>query len=153
MRHSRARPSLMHSSTARRFGTGSAPGSARHTGHVWLFGRPPKEFAQRQNIFVRVFSWTWISSPITGCHFSAPAPAEPAPALLRCAVEPTPQWLSISIPPGHRVEGEGLLERVADAEERVLGELRADQLQADGQTLREAAGDVQPRQPGHARRD
>ena len=40
-----ARPSLIVSSIARRFGTGSAPGSARHTGHVCVFGAPPKPFA------------------------------------------------------------------------------------------------------------
>ena len=55
----------MHSSIARLFATGSAPGNARHTGHVCVFGPPPNSFTQRQNIFVRVFSCTWISSPIT----------------------------------------------------------------------------------------
>src|SRR5690348_5800241 len=63
-----ARPSLIVSSIARRFGTGSAPGNARHTGHVCVLGSPPKPLRQRQNIFVSVFSWTWISSPITGSH-------------------------------------------------------------------------------------
>src|SRR5919201_602505 len=63
-----ARPSLIVHSIARSFGTGSAPGCARQTGHVRVFGSPPKTFAQRQNIFVRVFSWTWISSPMTGSH-------------------------------------------------------------------------------------
>ena len=55
----------MHSSIARLFATGSAPGNARHTGHVCVFGPPPKPLRHRQNIFVFVFSWTWISSPIT----------------------------------------------------------------------------------------
>jgi hypothetical protein len=31
-----------------------------------VFGPPPKPFAQRQNIFVRVLSATWISNPMTG---------------------------------------------------------------------------------------
>jgi len=67
---------LIVSSIARRFGTGSAPGNARHTGHVCVFGPPPKPFRQRQNIFVFVFSWTWISRPITGSHVvTAAAPA------------------------------------------------------------------------------
>src|SRR5438034_577093 len=29
---------------------------------------PPKPASQLQNIFVRVFSWTWISRPMTGSH-------------------------------------------------------------------------------------
>ena len=33
-----------------------------------MFGPPPNPFSQRQNIFVRVFSWTWISRPMTGSH-------------------------------------------------------------------------------------
>src|SRR3954471_23798194 len=61
----------MVSSIALRFGTGNAPGNARQTGQVWLFGPPPKPFVQRQNIFVRVFSWTWTSRPITGSHAAA----------------------------------------------------------------------------------
>jgi hypothetical protein len=35
-----------------------------------VFGPPPKPFSQRQNIFVRVFSCTWISRPITGSQLS-----------------------------------------------------------------------------------
>ena len=100
---------MIVSSIARRFGTGSAPGNARHTGHVWLFGSPPKPFRQRQNIFVSVFSWTWISSPITGSQLCPPVMAQP----LR-----------------DDVEADRLLERVRGPEERVLAELRPDQLQA-----------------------
>src|SRR5215218_3630513 len=58
----------MQSSIACRFGTGSAPGNARQTGHVLLFSRAPYSTGQRQNIFVRVFRCMWISSPITGSH-------------------------------------------------------------------------------------
>ena len=36
---------------------------------VRVFGPPPKPLRQRQNIFVSVFSWTWISRPITGSQF------------------------------------------------------------------------------------
>src|SRR5436305_11212536 len=60
-----ARPSLIVHSTALRFGTGSAPGCARHTGQVRVFGSAKYSSSQRQNIFVRVFRWTWISSPTT----------------------------------------------------------------------------------------
>src|SRR5918911_1422601 len=68
MWQSSARPSLIVHSIARSFGTGSAPGCARQTGQVRVFGSPPKPASQRQNIFVRVFSWTWISRPMTGSH-------------------------------------------------------------------------------------
>jgi hypothetical protein len=46
----------MQFSIARRFGTGSAPGKARHTGQTFEFGASPNPFRQRQNIFVLVFS-------------------------------------------------------------------------------------------------
>src|SRR5919109_4387020 len=68
MWQSSARPSLSVHSTTSSFGTGSAPGCARQTGHVCVFGSPPKPLSQRQNIFVRVFSCTWISRPMTGSH-------------------------------------------------------------------------------------
>src|SRR5438552_3564184 len=58
----------MQSSIAARFGTGSAPGNARHTGHVFEFGGAAYSTGQRQNIFVRVFRCTWISRPMTGSH-------------------------------------------------------------------------------------
>src|SRR5918911_133476 len=61
-----ARPSLIVHSTARSFGTGSEPGCARQTGHVRVLGGAPYASSQRQNIFVRVFRWTWISRPTTG---------------------------------------------------------------------------------------
>src|SRR5436190_12971324 len=60
-----ARPSLIVHSTALRFATGSAPGCARQTGHVRVFGSAKYSSSQRQNIFVRVFRCTWISSPTT----------------------------------------------------------------------------------------
>src|SRR3954452_16717223 len=63
-----ARPSLIVHSTALRFATGSAPGCARQTGHVRVFGSAKYSSSQRQNIFVRVFRWTWISSPTTVSH-------------------------------------------------------------------------------------
>src|SRR5215207_3389356 len=63
-----ARPSLIVHSIARRLGTGSDPGCPRQTGHVWVFAAAPNPDSQRQNIFVRVLSWTWISRPMTGSH-------------------------------------------------------------------------------------
>src|SRR6266576_2105282 len=68
MRQLSACPSLIVHSTAVAFGTGSAPGKARHTGHVRVFGPPPNPASQPQNILVRVFSCTWISRPMTGSH-------------------------------------------------------------------------------------
>ena len=46
--------------------TGSAPGSARHTGHTWVLGSAPNSVGQPQNILVAVLSSMWISRPITG---------------------------------------------------------------------------------------
>src|SRR5919198_191829 len=77
-----ASPSLIVHSIAVRFGTGSDPGWPRQTGQVRVFGSAPKPDSQRQNIFVRVFSWTWISSPITGSH---PLPLLTLEQLLRLA--------------------------------------------------------------------
>ncbi len=64
----------MAHSTAWRFSTGSAPGCARQTGQVRVFGSAPHSLAQRQNIFVRVFSCTWISRPMTGSQLIASLP-------------------------------------------------------------------------------
>ena len=47
------------------FGTGSEPGSPRHTGQTFVFGGAPNSLRQPQNIFVAVESSTWHSSPIT----------------------------------------------------------------------------------------
>src|SRR5689334_20223588 len=58
----------MADSTAASLTTGSAPGSPRHTGHTWVFGSAPNVVAQPQNIFVAVFSSTWVSSPRTGSY-------------------------------------------------------------------------------------
>src|SRR5579864_6535532 len=65
---SSASPSLIVYSIARPFGTGSAPGCARHTGHVSEFSCAPYSSAQRQNIFVRVFRCACTSRPMTGSH-------------------------------------------------------------------------------------
>jgi hypothetical protein len=40
------------------FTTGSAPGSAKQTGHVCVFGSAPKVVLQEQNIFDLVLSST-----------------------------------------------------------------------------------------------
>ena len=50
---------------ASRFGTGSVPGWPRHTGQTFVLGSSPNPLRQPQNIFVRVESSTWHSSPMT----------------------------------------------------------------------------------------
>ena len=187
-----ARPSLIVHSTARSFGTGSAPGCARQTGHVCVFGSPPKPFSQPQNIFVRVFSWTWISRPMTGSHSGtreellcleqrdldvaahlehrqilrkrAVHPDDAELVLARLEREPHVVDLTAREPSSRRgrtpktrstastksaalstmcfnaaapdgVESDRALERVPDAEQRVLRELRPDDLQADRQPV------------------
>src|SRR3954465_2596270 len=63
-----ARPSLIVGSIARLFGTGSAPGCARQTGHVLVFSPAPYSSAQRQNIFVFVFRCACPPRPIPASH-------------------------------------------------------------------------------------
>src|SRR3954467_3086526 len=63
-----ARPSVSVCSIAFRFGTGSAPGCARQTGHVRVFSVAPYSSSQRQNIFVRVFRCACTSRPMTASH-------------------------------------------------------------------------------------
>src|ERR1035437_2354243 len=58
------------SPTARRFSTGSAPGSPRHVGHTCAFGSPPYWFTHPQKAFDAVSNWTWTSSPITGWYLA-----------------------------------------------------------------------------------
>ncbi len=58
MSQPRASPSFITHSIATRFGTGSAPGNPRQTGQVCVFSAAPKPTGHRQNIFVRVLSWT-----------------------------------------------------------------------------------------------
>ena len=99
------RRSSARSGSPARWAPAATPGWARQTGQVWTLGSSPKESSQPQNIFVRVASWTWISSPITasssGHHASHPRAA---------AVASKPI---------------ALLERVGGVEQRLLGEGRA----------------------------
>src|SRR5215207_10300792 len=94
-----ARPSLIAHSMAVLFATGRVPGCARQVGQVRVFSSSPQTFSQLQNIFVRVFSWTWISSPMTASHsgiqkplgfeqrhLDVPADFEDRQVLLECAV-------------------------------------------------------------------
>jgi hypothetical protein len=46
-----ARPILIVDSIAVALTTGSAPGSAKQTGHVCVFGSPPNTVLHEQNIF------------------------------------------------------------------------------------------------------
>ena len=74
---SSASPIWIALSTAAWLITGSTPGWPRHSGQVSVLGSAPKRFSHAQNILVAVFSWTWISRPITGSQ-SAAAHAFPA---------------------------------------------------------------------------
>src|SRR3954468_9558831 len=109
----------MQSSIAARFGTGSAPGNARQTGQVFEFGAAAYSTGQRQNIFVRVFRWTWISSPMTGSHSAMEH-------LLRLAQR-------ILEGPPHLDHGEPLLERAValDQPELALARLELELEVAD----------------------
>jgi len=55
-RQFRACATRMASSTARRFNTGSAPGSPRQTAQTFVFGGDPNRVLQPQKIFVSVSS-------------------------------------------------------------------------------------------------
>ena len=63
-----ASPIRIADSTAFSLTTGSAPGSARHTGQVCVFGSAPNVVGQPQNIFDAVLSSTCTSSPSTGSN-------------------------------------------------------------------------------------
>src|SRR3954470_5820729 len=100
--------------------TGRAPGSPRQTSHVRVFGGSPNDSSQPQNIFVRVLSCTWISSPMTGSY----ARAATASATGR-----------------RSVEADDPLDRVCGIEDDVLAERRAGDLEPHGQPLGHARGD------------
>ena len=125
--------------------TGRAPGWARQIGQVWVFGGSPKLSSQPQNILVRVASWTWISSPITGSQRAM------SPAARREAARAKSLSARSQDPRRPRVEADGALEGVGHVEQAVLAEGRADELQPDGEPVRQAAGDRQRRQAGEAR--
>src|SRR6476659_9793219 len=138
--HSRARPIWSPERIAASLVVGRTPGCARQTGHVWTFGSSPKVTAQPQNIFVRVESWTWISSPITGSRV-APVAAS-----------------AIASAPGPGVEADRLLERVGGVEEARLVEGGRGELEANRQAgaaacrLREAGGNRDRRNAGQRHR-
>ena len=71
----------MPSRIASAFATGSAPGWARHTGQVCVFGGSPNDCSHPQNIFVRVSSCTWISIPMTASDYRDISYAPPHTAL------------------------------------------------------------------------
>src|SRR5205085_11297501 len=82
--------------------------------HVCVLGGSPNDTSQPQNIFVRVLSWTWISSPMTGSRLSDTR--------------------------ARSIEFERSLERVRDVEEPVLAECGTSDLKADWKPAGQAAG-------------
>src|SRR4029450_12611579 len=125
--------------------TGRAPGWAGQIGQVWVLGGSPKLSSQPQNILVRVASWTWISSPITGSQDSI---SPPRPRRLLAGGGARRGRSQNSRRP--RVEADGGLHGVGHVEQAVLAEGRPRQLQPDGQPVGEAAGDRQRRQAREA---
>src|SRR5581483_2081988 len=99
--------------TARSFTTGRAPGKPRQTEQVWMLRGSPKDSSQPQNIFVLVLSCTWISRPMTGSY----SPTGGAP-----------------------VEADSLLQRIGGAQQAVLAEGRARELEAERKPVAQAAG-------------
>src|SRR4029453_8328317 len=88
-------------------------------------------FSQLQNIFVRVFSWMWISSPMTGSHSGM---GEELPRLQQ-------RHLDVA---AHVEDGEVLLERAVHPDQAELPlaglEGKADVAQLDGARPVEEAG-------------
>src|SRR5947209_1372400 len=112
---SSASPIIRPKCTAPALATGRLPGRPRQTAHVCVLGGSPNDTSQPQNIFVRVLSWTWISSPMTGSRLSDTR--------------------------ARSIEFERSLERVRDVEEPVLAECGASDLKADWKPAGQAAGD------------
>src|SRR5213078_1904943 len=143
----------MPNSTARRLTTGSAPGIPWQTGHVWLFGGAPKVVGQPQNIFERVLSCAWTSSPMTTSQSVGPVSASPVltggglSEVRRGSVRSCP-----ARPP--RAPRGRLLVRVRGAQDAGLVERSADELQTDRQPLgAEPARHRDRGEPRHVRRD
>src|SRR5436190_16837249 len=127
MSHSSASAIMRTKWTARALSVGSVPGWPRQTGQVRVLGSSPKDSAQRQNIFVRVCSCTWISRPMTGSNSGKEG---------SCGVE-----------------SDSLLERVGGVQEAVLGESRSGNLEADRQIVREPGRYRDRRDPRERHRD
>ena len=68
IRQPSASPIRIVASIAAALATGSAPGSPRHTGQVWVLGSAPNVVEQPQNILDAVPSSTWVSRPMTGSY-------------------------------------------------------------------------------------
>src|SRR6185503_15867620 len=120
-------------STAALFNAGRAPGKPRQTAQTCVFGAAPNCVEQPQKILLRVRSCACTSRPITGSKSETGTLAP-----LRERRHPLLRWFG----------------RVREAQQRLLFEGPADQLQADGQPAGvEAARDRDPRQTGQVRRD
>src|SRR5437763_1013174 len=120
----------MAMSTTARFRAGSAPGRPRQTGQTCVLGGAPKTVGQPQKIFERVRSCAWTSSPMTGSNSAT----------------------------GHQRrqlvhEARARFDRMGEAEERLLVERLADELQADRQSaVIESAGHGETRKAGEVHR-
>src|SRR4030067_693820 len=74
--HCRATATRRAYSTALRLTTGNTPGMPAHTGQTEVFGsaRVESTTAQLQNIFERVPSSAWVSSPMTASNSKGTLP-------------------------------------------------------------------------------
>src|SRR5690349_12357440 len=104
--------------------TGSAPGSPRQTGQVCVLGGAPNSSGQPQNILVLVWSWTWISRPMTVSN----------------SVDSVIAVIVLG-PPGRAVEADRPLQRVGGAQDAVLAERGPGDLEADRQPVAQPVGD------------
>src|SRR6185369_14600669 len=105
----------MARSTAPRLATGSVPGSARSTGEAWVFAAAPNAVDAPLKIFECVDSCACVSIPITTSK----------PRIMSAPRSSRQQPRRAQVPVG------GTLERVRRVQQRALGEVVADQLQAD----------------------
>src|SRR4029453_497047 len=83
-----ASPMRMVASIEALLAPGREPGRPRQTAHTWVLGSAPKPVGQPQNIFERVPSSTWTSSPMTGSYRRAVAVL--ALALMRISLAADP---------------------------------------------------------------
>src|SRR5688572_27585525 len=142
MRAPQARPARMVLSTAARLMKGSVPGWPRQTGQVRELGGAPKRFRHRQNILVRVESWTCTSSPITGSHFGC----REALTLISSATAVLPPARDRRLGP---VMGGGLLVSVGEPQHSRVLERPSQDLGADRQLAAgESTGKGDPRNRG-----
>src|SRR5690606_10210840 len=120
-----ARPNWIARSTAVRFITGSAPGSARSTGDVCVFGSAPNCVGEPLKILLLVVNCACVSRPITTSHCMFSSLARVGVACCLHIGHRSGVGRLAQMPVGR------LLVLVCDVQQLRFGEIVADQLQAD----------------------